>query len=162
MPAPAIAPAELPEAPLAALPLVEPGISPKMPSSLAFSRVYDPLAFSVGNCAALAMPNWARDSANRVAATLTSRFSEATRRSSSVSSGSLNSVHQSTSIGSATGMLGGGFTASFGPANHDPGEAQPGLLKSGPTVQPPSAVAPSRAASNTSLALSVIRSSSSQ
>src|SRR5271166_6692244 len=91
-----------------------------------------------------------------MAAILTSRFSLATRCSSLVSRGSLNSVHQFGSIGSAFGRLRAGFTASFGPANQDAGDDQPGALKSGPTVQPPSAVAPSNPATKASFAVSVI------
>ena len=41
----------------------------------------------------------------------------------------------------ATGIEWTGGTGSFGPANHDPGEAQVGALKLGPMVQPASASA---------------------
>src|ERR1700759_1230342 len=91
-----------------------------------------------------------------MAAAFTSRFCSATRCSRPVSTGSPNSVHQFGSTGSATGMLGGRLTASFGPANQEAGDAQSGRLKSGPTVQPADRVT---AATSTSLrvAFSIIK-----
>ena len=67
------------------------------------------VAVQRGKLRSLATPSWARDSASRSRGAWTSRFSAATRLSSPVSFGSLNSVHQSTSTGSATGMLVRGF-----------------------------------------------------
>ena len=136
-PEPLTPPAELPDAPFASFPPgVAPGIRPKTPLSLACSRTTEALPPIVGNNDDRATPSCARDSVSRTAATFTSRLSAATRRSSPVSTGSWNSVHQSTSTGSATGMLGGFFTASFGPENHDAAVDAVGRVKSGPRVQP--------------------------
>ncbi len=114
-----------------------------MPWLLACWRVYDTLPSSVGNCADLVTPSCARDCASRAPAICTSRFSAATRRSSSVSFGSPNSAHQSTSIVVGSVVLAvraeAFITCSCGPDSHDSGAAHLGFSKFGPTVQPPSA-----------------------
>ncbi len=77
-----------------------------------------------------------------MAAVLTSRFSAATRFSSPVKIGILEQAPPSCVDRSAIGVLRAGFTASFGPANQDAGDAHSGRLKSGPKVQPPSVALP--------------------
>ena len=62
----------------------------------------------------------------RTVATCTSRFSPATRRSSLVSTGSLNSFHQFGSIAPATATLGSREIGSAFFANQEAGESHSG------------------------------------
>ena len=107
----------------------------------------------LGNCAAPTTPSCARDSASLTVATCTSRFSAATRRSSAVSWGSWNRFHQSGSIGSATGRLGGRWIGSAFLANQDAGDSHSGVSKFGPTVQPASSSSGSGGRYSSQLAL---------
>ena len=125
-------PVVLPDAPLAPSAF---GALANSPMLLAFVCAYEPLPLRLGNCAAPTTPSCARDSASRMVAACTSRFSAATRCSSAVSSGSRNRFHQLGSIGSATGMLGGCLIGSSFLANQEAGDSHSGGENSGPAVQ---------------------------
>ncbi len=124
------------------------GNSERTPFALSRSRVYEALPFNCGNRSARVTPSCARLSASRMPATRTSRLASATRCSSEVSSGSLNTRHQSGSGGAGTGALCRSLASTTvgRPANHEAGEYQgAGLWKSGPMVQPPAISAPATA-----------------
>src|SRR5580700_11604170 len=126
-------PVVCPSAPLASEPVAAEPRPENVPLLDGFWRSYEALPSKFGYASAATIPSWARDSASRMVATCTSRFSVATWSSSVVSWSSWNRVHQFGSIGSATGVLATGLG---GWLNQVSGDAQPGDLKSGPMVQP--------------------------